>query len=436
MSFWSRISNSASLLTSFSLVFWLTQLISSIWVNPNEPSISTLVVIYIIGLLFLLFVSKPRGLKYIFAAYAIFCFLNLFNKWINFQQYGDYGSWYTILATRVPISEWFLGTKIVIWLYQITLLFTSSSPAFLLSNFARLIGIIWMLGWTFYFLKSPIKYRNLLVITSPLWILFISGYSEYYPFVMPLYLWLLNIVFDLKKEYLIKNWAILASLAGLLPLVYIGFLPLSIYLILGLIYLNRENILAIVSLPILVGIITITLLHPNNSLYMYLVELNSHFNWGDTNTSFPRYIGKAASAHSITFSLSYVSSLAHQYDTIFHLWFGGSILTIVLLIRWLKQNVFVIYEKIRNQKKSLYLVQAGIAFIIFCSHVYYLYFLIPKLGPQRDIDLFFNSHLIFAYTLGYIFDYYPPKPRLIGAIVGYNLIITLYLLVWGIPYLN
>ena len=47
-------------------------------------------------------------------------------------------------------------------------------------------------------------------------------------------------------------------------------------------------------------------------------------------------------------------------------------------------------------------VRLWMALAIIALHLHYLLFMIPKLGPVQDIDLFFQVFVVLAFFAGYV----------------------------------
>ena len=98
-------------------------------------------------------------------------------------------------------------------------------------------------------------------------------------------------------------------------------------------------------------------------------------------------------------------------------------------------GVFKDENKISNLK---HLVSLPMVFITW--NLLYLWFMIPKLGPIADIDLFFASNLTIAIWAGIvlerIFEFRKSKIReranVLGAIVSLNGPIVAALVIYGI----
>ena len=160
-------------------------------------------------------------------------------------------------------------------------------------------------------------------------------------------------------------------------------------------------------------------------------------NLGDTR-NIHNYQGAAMSAKLPFYSFQSAFSPFHLSDLLFVGFFAGGIATIALVFfvgSGMQLGVFKDENKISNLK---HLVSLPMVFITW--NLLYLWFMIPKLGPIADIDLFFASNLTIAIWAGIvlerIFEFRKSKTReranVLGAIVSLNGPIVAALVIYGI----
>ena len=79
--------------------------------------------------------------------------------------------------------------------------------------------------------RHPHRLAVVLPLTTPIWILLSSGYNEYYPFIAAAFLCILIYLSDTDMKTS-PPWA-MALLASSIGLLYAGFAPISLLMLLG-----------------------------------------------------------------------------------------------------------------------------------------------------------------------------------------------------------
>lgn len=130
----------------------------------------------------------------------------------------------------------------------------------------------------------------------------------------------------------------------------------------------------------------------------YFRHLYPTLNLGDINTAFQRYLGKAASTTSIFLATRYALSAQHLLD-VAYMWFwgGGWVATVLLAIGGARLLI-------QCSTHKRWTGQVWLAAAIIASQLYYLFFMIPKIGPTGDFDLFFPTFVVIAFFAGLAFD--------------------------------
>ena len=160
-------------------------------------------------------------------------------------------------------------------------------------------------------------------------------------------------------------------------------------------------------------------------------------NLGDTR-AIHSYEGTALSSKSPFYSLKSVFSFFHARDMLFNAFFAGGIAGFLILA------VIFVYLKTKLSGRlpaGLHDHQSNIlamAFVLW--NVFYFVFMIPKLGPIADIDLFFASNLVFAIWGGVLleklFDYRQlsirARANALSAMVALNGPIVAALVIYGL----
>ena len=86
-------------------------------------------------------------------------------------------------------------------------------------------------------------------------------------------------------------------------------------------------------------------------------------------------------------------------------------------------------------------VRLWMALAIIALHLHYLLFMIPKLGPVQDIDLFFQVFVVLAFFAGYVWDALQNNRDrkgclqfvLVSIMIGYSMAVLNILLFIGLP---
>lgn len=232
-----------------------------------------------------------------------------------------------------------------------------------------------------------------LCVFTPLWLLFGTGYVEVYPFIvwtLPLYLhWLFATPLAARSPYHVG--VITALVSGS----YLGFAPFAalgpfFYLLARPKDLVRTGGAAFLSALVMV---LVFYRHAQQTLPEAFV---ASLNLGDANTLYAPYLGKAFGPHSTFFSPAYALSLRHGSELAGMIAFGLGILTLLAAL-----IVACIRLAPLRQTLSARLTQSGVMETLLLGwSVFYVVFMIPKLGPRQDIDLFFPSYVCVSFLLG------------------------------------
>lgn len=257
------------------------------------------------------------------------------------------------------------------------------------AGFIRIAGILVMtLSTTFLLHIYQNKSRILLVAVSPVWLLFSIGYLEYYPFIAGVFLALLCWVFQGNLEEK-PEWKV-GLVCGALPLVYFPFAPFCLMIVVCYLWRSERQISLTLGTLLISFLVVLRIFWPNR-LAEYFTHLYQDLNWGDTNTIYEEYRGLASSQTSLFFKNEYIFSWQHIMELLQMLLLGLGILPLLLspLVIFCKMQEF----KKMTRKNVLALLVAGWSII-------YMVFTIPKLGPVRDVDMFFLTYMTLAYFIG------------------------------------
>lgn len=165
--------------------------------------------------------------------------------------------------------------------------------------------------------------------------------------------------------------------------------------------------------------------------WSFLTDLGGHLNLGDTNTLFGRYIGQAAGPRSIFFTPAYALSPVHLGDVLYMTVWGGGWLFLPLAVAAL------VLFGLERFAAAMGEPRAWLAVGLLAWQAYYLLFMIPKLGPTADLDLFAPSFTLLAFLAGQLIDLGAPtdeqRDAVIAAAAGVCAATTPYLLTFTLP---
>ena len=410
------------LYTAVCAMAYSTSIIASAFTLKVEAGLSFLCVV-IAGYAFLTCYSTFQrfnrvdlfvSLSWVFV--FLFVLLNSNFGLVELLGYGDKKHLAGGVVSGIARAKWLGGTAILDWLFagvwqspfmmDVIPVALRSADAFI-----KVVGSLTMAAFsialTMIYLKGT-RLRVLLPMTLPVYLMFASGYDEYYPFVAGLLA--LFLVYLLNEQIENLDPIHLGILAALLPVFYIPFALLSLaVLAIYLILFPRRGVTAAVT-SLIASIVFLNLFWPEG-VGSYFRNLYSTLNFGDVNTVFRRYIGHAANQHSIYFSWRYALSSEHLRDLAYMFFWSGSAITIITIA------VGVLYHALSspNRQKIIRRVSSrnllreidkrvwfGLA--ILGQQIHYFIFIIPKLGPRLDVDLFFSVFISIACLLGAILD--------------------------------
>lgn len=364
-----------------------------------------------------------------------FVILNVLILKIPFQRYGDQNQLNYLLSTGTHFPRYLVGSESLEFIYQnliASLFLPGGMPEPDLTDaFIRIFGSLVMVFTSLLLLrKYPGRLSILLPLSIPAWFLFSSGYNEYYPFITPLFM--LCLLFLDQKAIEKVHPILVGLLAAVVALVYAAFVPLSLFL-LGLYFLRAGIKRGAVALLFAVGwVFALIAIFWKGPLEGFIQQYAYTLNLGDENSA-EQFLGQAFGMTPF-FKPVFAFSADHLKMMFFMLfWAGGISSTLILL------GMIVLLAIKGDLKQKKFIVPA--LFLLY--QFVYFFFMIPKLGPLKDIDLFFSVYLTIAFTAGLLVDHYvkglpQQKCRWVSlicfALVAGNTVFSIYyLLLWGIP---
>jgi hypothetical protein len=350
-----------------------------------------------------------------------------------FKSYGDGGSLATIINESNPFSRWLLGSTALIDLFGLVNHFVLSISA---QQFVVIASSACMCISTIAVIRS---YGNktyvLLPLTTPIWIAFSFGYDEYYPFIVGIFL-LVALWICVKSVEELSF--VRVALTGIIPALYVGFAPLAVFALVKTLRKAKslKDFAIGVALSAFAYVVAVEVGWPAGHSN-YLAVLSDNMNLGDTR-AIHNYQGTALSSKSPFYSLRSALSFFHVRDMMFNSFFACGIagfLILVVIFVYLKTKLNGnLSAGVHDHKPNV----LAMAFVLW--NVLYFVFMIPKLGPIADIDLFFASNLVFAIWGGVLleklFDYRQLSIRIranaLSAMVALNGPVVAALVIYGI----
>lgn len=428
------------------LFSWIsTDLLSGFFWGDNLAGgdLSAKITVFIVSLLLVMGVGYWsirrekyfQAVQFFFGLFLLFVILNLEIFDFQFMAYGDYGRVSKTVSEGGVSARWIIGTSLLTFLYSGIVLPISQSVFSLVPdtiNFVDIVGAATMALSSIYLLKKyPNRLSVVLPMTLPVWILFASGYNEYYPFIAAAFVYFLVVLFDEEnKKY---HPVFMGFLAAVFALLYAGFIPFALGLI-GLYFVRagaKKGTQAVGSFLVL-GSLLLVVFWPG-TLESFFSSFKRSLNLGDTN-SYRFYVGKAIE-NTPFFNLQYGLSYENMRRVFFMIFWGGGFAPVGLLAF----SAYQYFKQVTIKKIN----QVVIAGLLIGFQLFYIVFLIPKLGPFADIDLFFAVYIAIAFVAGYLLDVVidamaKDEQRLYqlvayAVVVGNTAFVLVHLLLWGLP---
>lgn len=360
---------------------------------------------------------------------------------IHFLGYGDNRQFAKALTRQIIFPRWLGGSAMMVYLTQlwakIPLVGIYTQDVNTTDWFVRIIGFTLMAGASIHALKRwPRRMSVILSIATPVYLMFSTGYAEYYPFIAGFFLIFLSTV--IEDEPTKPNIYWIGFLLGILPILYFPFLVISIIALVYFLVFRPSNRIRLILITVGVYLASIIILW-RGGIVDYFLNLYLALNMGDANTVFARYKGQSAGGQSIFFKPQYILSLAHLKDLIYMFFWSGNVTVGVIF------GCCIFYlSKIKAWKKLFSFPATGLIFAILAWQIIYFIFMLPKFGPLGDIDLFFSFYIILAFATGYILDFIyreetsskKSEPVIISAIMANAVVAVFFLIIAGIPFVR
>ncbi|MGB6849084.1 MAG: hypothetical protein WBG05_12885 [Thermoanaerobaculia bacterium] len=358
-----------------------------------------------------LLVTRAKGLSYghfwqiFWLCLGVLALVNLFARFVPIHRYGDAKYIARYIVQDTTMARWLAGTAALSWLHEAIFKIPAVSqiaPAAKVTAvyLIRLVGILVMVvGTVTLHRRWPDRLSIALPTLLPIWLLFSVGYLEYYPLIAVALVAALAWIFDRPLADR-DPYRVGALAAALFPLLYVAYAPVSLLILLFYGIARPSKALRAVATAAVVAVIGIVIFWPQG-VGAFINALYSSLNLGEHNILFKPYSGHAAGPDSVLFTWSYTLSTQHLKHLGFMWHFGAGTMmallflagSVLLLLRHGRQTV----ELARYKRSWL-----GLALIGW--HLFYMLRMIPKLGPARDVDLFFNVYIVVAFFAGLLLD--------------------------------
>ena len=311
-----------------------------------------------------------------------------------FVSYGDFETLIGVLKGTRMLSVWALGSS---FLSSIYILLVSFVVQVSVIKFLSVFSSLFVLGTTLFTIKiSKGRLSYLLPIICPIWIGFCLGYDEYNTFMAPVFLFVALWIFHGKQP---ENVYVTSIIAGLLPVLYIGFAPISFFVLLKLLISRKGSRDFLTAISICLG------------SFLGAIE----FSWPAGHLDFLRNLpkdmllgsvggfeGKAFSEKSAFLNVASIFSLEHLSDLTYMIVFGGGLIAVIFVISVLLGPILILprIRRLVAPTVSIGWIQA----LFLAWNLFYMVAIIAKLGPTGDVDMFYSTYISIAIFVGLVID--------------------------------
>ncbi|MDY6987428.1 MAG: hypothetical protein SWQ30_05160 [Thermodesulfobacteriota bacterium] len=366
----------------------------------------------------------------IFIALFVFTILNSTVLRIELQRYGDLGWMPRLTSSGEIFARWFMGTAMLGISYDLFSLFGLIDVPVRL--FLKIAGSLVMCVFSVILIRrSSARLEIVFPTFLPLWVMFSTGYDEYYAFVCGGLLFVLFILFH--QDLASLSFISVGCLVAVLPLLYIAFAPISLFVLFFYGVSNRRQ-----ALPALVfGSLSFVLLLMlfGYTVPEFLVDLKRTVSFG-TYTREPRFSLHMNPYFPSIFTTDYAFSREHLYEMLYMLFFGGGLFLFLVSIVGVAVVIMKRYCTLSTVLKNER-IRLGTSLVVFYMAYHLLW--VPRLGLSRDIDLFFLVYVIVGFLGGAVWDFVLARLGRHGALVSYVLVsavfghtLTLGVFLWSV----
>jgi hypothetical protein len=344
------------------------------------------------------------------------------------RPYGDGAILAQFVAAGEPMPRWLAGSALAAWGYAAVwelppvAVRLSAALATAMGYLSVLCASAMVLGTVLLLRRWPTHLAVLLPTLTPVWLLFSSGYVEYYPLIAPLFVAALAWLSEKPLEQ--RPPLPIGVLAGALPCVYVAFVPVAAIVLVSYALVRRAQALGAVTAALITGTALVAICWPAGGAH-YFRALYGVMNFGASALP-PRYEGMVAGSASIFFGLPSALTPMHLGDVLYmYGWAGG----------WWGPLLLLLVACVARPR----LASGRLVASLVVWQAAYLGLMVPRLGPTSDVDLFFATYLTVAFAAGALLDGAPalvtPARRraLVAGVLGASVGTALYLAWLGIP---
>jgi hypothetical protein len=289
---------------------------------------------------------------------------------LQFAQYGDYLVVMNLVQSDEPFPRWLIGTEMLRAAYRVSDALQGTTPLAFVLQASR--G--WYLVAGMAVLLAFPSWAAFMALTTPMLLHFGAGYSEYYPFVAPLFV-ATALGYVARRFDPLPPWAVGAG-AALLVLFYVGFAPLALLVVLAAPPREARGWVQLIGAGAATGLVVSTALAGPTFLPML---------WHDMNTGnladYPEQDGWAMPGTPFFWPSRAVDQLPEFVAAISRgVGIGPMAAALVLSFRERRLAVLV----------GVYTVVS--------------WFTIPRLGGLGDTDLYFQLYALAGLAIGRTID--------------------------------
>lgn len=318
--------------------------------------------------------------------------------------YGDGQIFGQFVASAYAFPRWLVGAAVSIWLYVGFWTFPSVAahlPAHLRDSaaFLRLLcPAVMGIGSIAILRQWPHRLAAIIPMLIPIWWLFLSGYVEYYPLIMGA--WLASLLWIFEQPLGERSAYAVGALAGILPALYAGFAGLSVLLVVSFVLARPSRAIGALLSAAASLAVSIAICWPTG-IPSYLHALAAEMNFGEQHIGYARYVGRSGGPSSIFFSTHYAFVHTHLIDLAYMLFWGTGWLVPLLLVGGIAA---AIAQKGGPRGLPFRDVRIWLGVGLGVWQIYYFIYMIPRLGPTADIDLFCPTYVTLAFLAGELLD--------------------------------
>ncbi len=332
-------------------------------------------------------------------------------------QYGDADFLRATVSSGLAMPRGLAPSAIAAWVHAAfaSARAPTASPQSMLASADYTVSVLSTLAFTvatvLLLWRWPKRLSVVLPTLSPLWFLFATGYAEIYPFVAPLMIFALVWIFERPLEER-SPYQVGILAAVLCPLIQFAFLPFVLLLILAYAVAAPRRVLGASLIAVGVAIAGVWIFWPEG-VADYFKSLSA-LPKGTAKIVHDAYRGHGSEWSSL-FKISYLTNAVHLRDWGYMWFFGGGLIAALLLAFSILLSAA---GHSRESWKPLFRdPRFGLGVALVGIYVLYSFTMMPRLGPNQEIDLFYNAFMMAAFFAGLAFDSLPVQPPALRPLV-------------------